>query len=179
MNVHRVALILCRAVVVALWWSAGLRLVSVLIAVVAALSGVFGRGIPVAPLSLQIPLSVAPMVVVAGFLQIFAVSLATSMTGGPAFEGDPIASRQTLGATEKALGNAGAGLYLLFFGAASAIPATFSGVYLLLFKGIGTGAGASYAIYSLVNSALPAIFQCVVGFALAFALGLRRVIKPQ
>ena len=178
MNAYRIALILCRAVVVALWWSAGVHFVSAAVMIIAALFGVFGRGIPVTPLSLQSLIDVVPTVIAAGFLQIFAASLAASMTGGGAFEGDSIASRRTLEAPERALGNAGGGLFLLFFGAANAIPAMFSGVYMALFGGLGRGTTAAFTTYSLVNSALPALLQCIVGFVLAFSLGLRRVVKP-
>ena len=179
MNPYRIALILCRAVAVALWWSAGVQFVSAAVMIIAGLSGVFGRGIPVLPLSLQSLIGVVPTVIAAGFLQIFAASLAASMTGGGTFEGDSIASRRSLEAPERALGNAGAGLFLLFYGAANAIPAMFSAVYMALFGGLGTGTTAAFTIYSLVNNALPALLQCIVGFILAFLMGLKRVVKAQ
>ena len=180
MNAYRIALILCRAVAVALWWSAGLRFVSAFVMVVAGLFGVFGQGLPLAPLSVQTLVSVVPVIVVAAFLQIFASSLAASMTGGATFSGDSIAAKRTLDASEKALGNAGAGLFLLCFGLTIAIPSTINVVYIVLTGQLGTGTTIkTVAIYSLMTNELPAILQCLVGFVLAFRLGLRRLAKTQ
>ena len=179
MNAYRIALILCRAVAVALWWSADIRFVSAFVMVVAGLFGAFRPSFSLAPLSIQTLISIVPIIIVAGFLQIFASSLAASMTGGAAFSGDSVASRRTLDAPEKALGNAGAGLFLLFFGLITAIPATIGGVYTVLTGGFGTGTPAVFMTYNLINQALPAILQCLVGFILAFALGLKRLVKTQ
>lgn len=175
MNAYRIALVLCRAVTIALWWSAGLRFVSAAILIIVEIFRLFGQVVSGMPPSLQTLTGVVPMVIAAGFLQIFAASLAASMIGGAAFEGDSIASSRVLNATEKSLGNAGAGLFLLFFGAASAIPTILSGAYMILFGGIG--AGTTIVFYSLISNALPAVLQCLVGFALAFSLGLRRLVK--
>ena len=182
MNAYRIALITCHAVVVALWWSAGLRLLSLAITAVFA---VFGSGalagFSLAGLSFQPVINVVLLAIAAGFLQIFAASLAASMTGGGAFEGDSIASSRTLDATERALGRAGGGLFLLFFGATIVIPGIISGAYALLFGGAGFGTGrtASVALFFLVRDLVPALLQCLAGFMLAFALGLRRVVDPQ
>lgn len=180
MNAYRVALILCRAVVVALWWSAGLRFLSAAIMVVVAQLNIAGlRSVPVTAMSGQSLINVLLLAIVAGFLQIFASSLAASMTGSATFEGDSISSRRTLDATERALGNAGGGLFLLFFGAASAIPGVVYGIFALLFGGIGSGIGVALLIFSVGRDLIPAVLQCLVGFVLAFLLGLRRVAKPQ
>lgn len=183
MNAYRVALILCRAVAVALFWMAGIRLVSLAILAIIALLNIGGlRSVPVLPFSLlSLPelVSIVPLFIGAGFLQIFAASLAASMTGGGAFEGDSISSCRTLDTSEKSLANAGAGLFLLFMGATNAMPPLLSAVYAILFGGFGSGATAAFSTYNLLLNLIPAVLQCLVGFVLAFSLGLRRVMKAQ
>lgn len=181
MNAYRVALILCRAVAIALWWSTGLRFVSAAIIAMIARFGLFGSwpGVPVTLLYFQSLSGIVPLAIAAIFLQVFAVSLATSMTGSSAFEGDAIALRRSLDGLERALASAGAGLFLLFFGAANAIYPILASAYTILVGGFSSrgGMGASFAIYSSMSSLAPAILQCLVGFVLAFRLGLRRLIK--
>ena len=101
------------------------------------------------------------------------------MTGGGAFEGDAIALNRGLNATERALGRAGGGLFLLFFGAASAIPTVVLIVYALLFDrpSLRIGTTGGMMMFSVLRELVPALLQCVVGFVLAFALGLRRLVK--
>ena len=180
MNAYRVALILCRAVVVALWWSVGLQLLSLAVtAIVAQLNFVGLAGVAFVAWSVQPMTNIVSLAVVAGFLQIFAASLATSMTGGAAFEGDSIASNRSLDATERALGNAGGGLFLLFFGAVSAIPIVISGVYALFSGGFGSGSTVPLIVLSLLRDLVLALLKCVVGFVLAFSLSLRRLVKAR
>ena len=180
MNAYRVALILCRAVAGALWWSAGIRLLSLAITALVSFLNLGGlRNVPVLQLSVPSVLSQIPLVIAAGFLQIFAASLATSMTGGASFEGESIASSRALDAPEKSLGNAGAGLFLLFFGATNALPALLSIGYGLFFGGFGNGVSTMLTVYNLMVNMVPAFIQCIVGFMLAFMLGLRRMLKPQ
>lgn len=170
MNSYRVALILCRAVALALWWSAGLRILAPLISVVASRlnsSGLFA-------FSTITMASAVPMVVAAIFLQIFAVSLAASMTGNSAFEGEAITKRGALEPSERALAGAGAGLFLLFFGVTIVVPSILSVVSLLLSPGSAT---STTLLSGFVNSILHATLQCLVGFVLAFMLGLRRMMK--
>ena len=178
MNAYRVALILCRAVAVALWWMAGIRLLSLVIMAILVALNIGGlKVIPILPFSAPSAISLVPLAIGAGFLQMFAASLATSMTGGSAFAGDSIASSRVLDATEKPLGNAGAGIILLFLGAVNAMPALLSGVYALFSGGFGSGTGAAFMIFNLIGGLIPACIECVVGFILAFLLGLRRVVK--
>ena len=169
MNAYRIALILCRAVAVALWWSAGLRVLSVLVGAVTyvlSASTIFGASGGNVFLAL-------PLVVAAIFLQTFAASLAASMTGNATLEGEAIASRSVLEPPERALASAGAGLFLLFFGAATVVPFVLSQVQGLLSP---RGSGGLFGFLSFL---LPSILQCFVGFILAFQLGLRRLVKTQ
>ena len=72
-NAYRVALILCRAVAIALWWSAGLRFLALAITAVYAQFGSSGlAGIPFVALSAQPMINLVPLAIAAGFLQIFA-----------------------------------------------------------------------------------------------------------
>lgn len=178
MNPYRVALILCRAVVVALWWSAGLRFLAVAITFLVAQFNIAAlKSIPVTAMAFQPLIGIALTAIVAGFLQMFTFSLAASMTGNATFEGESIASRRTLDATERALGNAGGGLFLLFFGAAGAMPGIVLSVYAIFFEGLGGGTGAAVRMFYLVRDLIPAVLQCLIGFVLAFSLGLRRVLN--
>ena len=179
-NAYRVALILCRAVAMALWWQAGIGvLATAALFVVAQLNIATFKGVPALATSGQSLLNAVMLAIGAGFLQIFAASLANSMTGGGAFEGDSIAPKRALDAPEKALGNAGAGLFLLFSGAVRAGPLLFALVYTLLFDRNRAGAGASLIFYMMLSNVLPAALECLVGFVLAFGAGLRRLVKAQ
>lgn len=178
MNSYRVALILCRAVVVALWWSAGLRFLAVAITFIVAQFNIAAlKNIPVTTMALQPLIAIALTAIVAGFLQMFAFSLAASMTGNAALEGESIASHRNLDATERTLGNAGGGLFLLSIGAASAIPVISYGVFALFFGGLSGGTGAAIMIFTTMRDLIPAVLQCLIGFVLAFSLGLRRLVK--
>ena len=111
MNSYRVALILCRAVAVALWWLVGIRVLPVLIEVMGDFSHLMRAfGVPGVTL-----FSVAFYAVAAIFLQMFSASLAASMVGKTTLESETIASRNVLEPPERALASAGAGLFLLFF----------------------------------------------------------------
>ena len=180
MNPYRVALILCRAVTIALWWSAFFQLLSgAIIMVVAQLNiGAF-KGIPVSSFALSSVTTLLPLIAAAIFLQIFGASLAASMTGSAAFEGDAISSRRGLDATELALARAGAGLFLLFFGAAGITPTLLSGGYAIFFGGMGSGVARGVTLFSMTTNLIPMALQCLVGFVLAFMLGLRRMMKSQ
>lgn len=180
MNAYRIALILCRAVVVTLWWSAGLRFLAVAITFIVAQTNIAVlRSIPVTAMALQPLIGIALSAIVAGFLQMFAFSLAASMVGSATLEGESIASRRTLDATERALGSAGGGIFLLSVGMASAIPGIVWGVYALFFGGLGGGTGATIMIFTVMRDLVPAVLQCLIGFTLAFSLGLRRMLKAQ
>lgn len=180
MNAYRVALILCRAVIVALWWSVALRFLAVAITIIVAQFNIAAlKSVPITTMALQPLIGIALSALVAGFLQMFASSLAASMTGNAALEGDSIASRRTLDASERALGNAGGGLFLLATGAASAIPGMVWGIYALFFGSSISGIGAAVMVFRVLDDLIPSILQCLVGFILAFLLGLRRVIKPR
>ena len=169
MNAYRVALILCHTVIISLWWSAGIRLFSVLLgAVVNLLSAsahFFAPGVTL--------FSAVPFAVGAIFLQIFSASLAASMIGSATLEGETIASRNGLEPPERALAVAGAGLFLLFFGAATVLPSILSVASLLLRPNNGN------TLVGYIGFLIPTILQCLVGFVLAFQLGLRRLIKTQ
>ncbi len=178
MNAYRIALILCRAVAIALWWLAGFRFMSVATILIIAQFNIGGLGgAAVSQLPLQLFISAVSLAIAAGFLQIFAASLAASMTGSASFEGETIASRHTLDAPERALGSAGAGLFLLFYGAAGAVPALLTGGTMILSGGSSFGTMVSMVIYNIVSSLILAALQCLVGFVLAFRLGLRRMMK--
>lgn len=169
MNAYRIALILCRAVAIALWWSAGIRVLSVLVgAVINLLSSstiFFAPGMTL--------ISAVPFAVGAIFLQIFSASLAASMAGRATLEGETIASRNVLEPPERALAVAGAGLFLLFFGATTVLPSVLSVSSLLLRPNNGN------TLFGYISFLIPAVLQCLVGFVLAFLLGLRRVVKSQ
>lgn len=180
MNAYRVCLILCRAVAVALWWNVGLRLLSATITLIVAQLSFqmnIGHATMGASFYLELLTLAVPQIIAAVFLQVFAVSLASSVAGISAFGGETMASPRKLDALELNLARAGAGLYLLFFGVASAIPSILGLGYRIFTGGIGSGTGNSTTvIYSLLASLIPLIIQCFVGFVLAFKLGLRRLI---
>ena len=171
MNAYRIALILCRAVVVALWWSAGVRALWIAGSAVTNLlstSVIFGNSAGAGDI-----FSAALLAVAAIFLQTFAASLAASITGDALLEGEAIASRGILEPSERALARAGAGLYLLFFGAANVTPLFWSQVQFLI------STGNSRVLFNFLPLFVPSVLQCVVGFILTFQLGLRRVLKAQ
>lgn len=179
MNPYRIALILCRAVTISLWWSAGIGIASGLLVGVGISSGAFGlTGFPLlnsifSPLSGALGLAVA-----ATFLQLFAPTLGAAMTGGAMLEGQTISSQRNLERDETALARAGAGLILLFYGLASALPSlATTGYALLTDESVGVNRG--FWIYGLAGNLVPAVLRCAVGFLLAFHLGLRRLVKPQ
>ena len=118
MNAYRVALILCRAVVIALWWNVGLSVLSVIVTLITAQLNSqmsFGNLSLDASFYVDILTLTVPQVVAAIFLQVFAVSLSSAIVGASAFDGEPMASRPELNMIELNLARAGAGLYLLFF----------------------------------------------------------------
>ena len=165
-----------------LWWMAGFRLLSGLLIFPALYFGVGGpTGFPSGAQFLLNALTfVVPAAIGAVFLKVFAPSLAASMTGSGALQSDAIASRHDLEPHERDLARAGAGLFLLFLGAITAIPSILAGVYTIFFEGASTGLpGSTAMIYSMASAALLAILQCAVGFVLAFQSGLRRLIKPE
>ena len=179
MNAYRIALILCRAVTIGLWWSAGLSVVTMLTLGIAIPLGLM-PGFVGTPLQLILnqAMVLVPQIVVAGFLSAFAPALCAGMSGGATLEGETISSRQKLEHPEILLAGAGAGLFLLAFGAVSLIPGVLRLGYLLLFERPSVGlAGPSLVFYAVSGLLLPAL-QCVAGFYLTFRLGLRRLVKP-
>ena len=144
MNSYRVALILCRAVAVALFWSAGFSLMHGL----RLFEGFW-------------------LLVVATFLTLFGPALSISVTGGNLLEGESFSSKRALEKEELHLARAGAGLILLAFGVAQSL--SLSAGFILGFVGFSP-------VHTLTGFVAPAL-QCLVGFVLAFRLGLRRLIK--
>ncbi len=182
MNSYRVALILCRAVMISLWWSAGINFLSGLVLGLANASGLFARfGLSGFSLVNSVYLSLGGAVslaVAATFLQLFAPTLSAAMTGGATLEGEAISSRRALSRDQRTLVLAGAGLILLIYGVANALPFTLNTAYTLLFGSTAFASGRAFMVYNLVSVLTPTILRCAVGFLLAFHLGLRRLIKP-
>ena len=135
MNAYQTALITCRAVSIALWWMAGVYLVAGVIIFVMGWLGFFsGFGLFRAYKLAFTPsfMRVIFVAVGAAFVRMFAASLSICITGTANFEGESVAPRRALNASEVSLARAGAGLILFFMGAVSDIP-TFqiSGQYRL------------------------------------------------
>ena len=173
MNPYRVALVLCRAVTFCLWWSAALTALG---AVLFALA--FGGGFWVTLVSGGLGTGVT-LAMAAIFLQVFAPSLVAAMLGNSALEGDAIAARRPWEHQEIALARAGAGVFLLFFGASRALPLMAAGGYALLTgQTLYGAAGPMSGPYFLASNALPPVLQCAIGLLLAFGAGLRRLVKP-
>ena len=146
MNAYRIALILCRAVAVALWWSAGFSVINGL----RLFEGFW--------------LSVA-----ATFLTLFGSALAVAIIGGSSLEGEALSPKRALEKEELHLARAGAGLILLAFGVAQSL--SISAALILGYFGLSP-------MQNFAGFVVP-VLQCLVGFMLAFRLGLRRFVKTQ
>ena len=179
MNAYRVALILCRAVSVTLWWTAGIRFVSVGATLLAAKLGAWATSVFPVGMNIVLPslITVVPLVIAAIFLQVFTASISASMIGRSSFEGEVIASRHKLDAIESGLARAGAGLLLLFFNGANLFPTILAAGYTLIFQRPSAPLNGSIQIYQLVTSIVPLALFCLVGFVLAFAPSLRRAVQ--
>ena len=180
MNVYRIALILCRAAIIALWLRAVLGLIGGAIIALAAHFGMFGTQLPSIAASLLMPLgSFVFAAVIAILLGFFAPSLCVSATGRASLEGESLSSRRSLDAQEKALAWTGAGFIVLFSAAASILPSLLIIIYQLFFTPtLSTrSVGRDVMIYNLASSFIPLSLYCVVGFALSFRSDLRRLIK--
>lgn len=185
MNAYRVALIFCRAVAISLWWNAGIGLLSGVVMALITRAGWFGTGVPfriISNGSWIFPLGYFVFAaLIAIFLRVFAPSLSAAATGGAMFEGESLDSRGGLQPSEAAMARIGAGLIILFSALAGFLPSVVWAAYELFGQTSALAASAtiarSLAIHSLVTIFIPSALRGLVGFVLAFRLGLRRLVE--
>lgn len=180
-NAYRIALILCRAAIIALCLSAALRLIIELAVVLVARAGGFGTGLPGAFTSLLLPLGQFVFtLVIAIFLEIFTPTLCASATGKAILEGEPLSKRRRLEPQEQVLAWTGAGFILLFFFTSG----SFLSIIYLFYEFSANaafqtaGIGRSVMMQNLIKTGISVAIYCLTGFILAFRLGLQRLIKP-
>ena len=181
MNAYRIALILCRAAIIALWLRAVLGLIGGAVVTLATHFGMFGTRLSGIAASLLMPLgSFVFAALIATLLGFFAPSLCASATGRASLEGESLSSRRCLDAQEKSLAWTGAGFIVLFSAAASILPSLLIIIYQLFFTSTlsTSSVGRDVMMYNLASSFVPLSLHCVVGFALAFRSDLRHIVKP-